>query len=158
MNQNSNNQKSSSECCVEDVSLLVQKLVRAFQLFERDQIKVHNFTTTQCYTLLALYENGAMSMQDLSDKMNLQSSTMTRIVDKLVKDQFIHRGRDENDRRVVLVQLTEKGSNSAIVLNRSLNDYYQRILNNLPNGKIDEVLDSTQQLIAAFDSANPNCC
>lgn len=145
-------------CCVEDVGNVVRKLVRMFQLFERDQIKIHGFTSTQCYALLEIWKNGSISMKELSDKMNLNSSTMTRILDNLVRDGFIERVKSLEDRRLVLVELSNKGKESANKLNETVNTYYKKIILNIPNGKLDEVMKSTNLLVRAFEKANPNCC
>ena len=45
-------------CCIDEVGFVMQKLVRVFQLFERDEIKTYGFTTSQCYTILELYKSG----------------------------------------------------------------------------------------------------
>lgn len=145
-------------CCIEDVGELVRKMVRLFQLFERDQIKIHGFTTTQCYTLLELEKSGSITMNELSDRMNLSSSTMTRIMDNLVRDGYIERQKSSEDRRLVIVSLSDKGLSSAKTLNASVNHYYQRVIENMPTGKLDEVLQSANLLIQAFEKANPNCC
>ena len=153
-----NTVENNLDCCVEDVSTTVQRMVRVFQLFERDQIKIYNFTSTQCYTLLALKDSKGMTMQDLSDTMNLNASTMTRIVDKLVKGTFLQRDRHEEDRRIVMVSLTKHGKEAAEKLDSSLGNYYLRILENLPENRISEVLSAAELLIQAFEKANPNCC
>lgn len=145
-------------CCSDDVGNVVRDLVRLFQLFERDQIKVHGFTTTQCYVLLEIMNQQEISMRTLSERMNLNTSTMTRVLDTLVRDGFIERIKSESDRRLVLVKLTETGKKSAVALNQSLADYYGKVALSLPEGKIDDVLESARLLIKAFESANPNCC
>lgn len=48
-------------------------------------------------------------MNQLSERMSLARSTMTRVVDTLVRDGILERVRDREDRRLVEVQLTEKG-------------------------------------------------
>lgn len=145
-------------CCVDEVGEMVQKLVRVFQLFERDQIKIHGFTSSQCYSMIEILKAGSLTMNDLSDKMNLDSSTMTRVIDKLVRDELIKRDRDEADRRIVLVTLTEKGREAAEALNSSVNEYYKKIITSIPSGKVDEILSSIAILLKAFETANPNCC
>lgn len=148
----------SDNCCVDEVGEMIQKLVRVFQLFERDQIKVHGFTTTQCYTLLEISKFGNLSMNEISEKMNLNSSTMTRILDKLVRDEYILRCKDDNDKRIVIVSLTEKGIEAASKLNDSVKAYYKKIIQNIPEGQVEEILKSVNILQKAFEKANPNCC
>jgi MarR family transcriptional regulator, organic hydroperoxide resistance regulator len=145
-------------CCIDEVGLMIQKLVRVFQLFERDQIKTHGFTTSQCYTILELYKSGNLTMNELSEKMNLNSSTMTRILDNLVRDKYISRDKDEFDRRIVLVSLTDTGTEAAKNLDIIVKEYYKKIIANIPKGQVDDVLKSVTILQKAFESANPNCC
>lgn len=145
-------------CCVDEVGDMVRKLVRMFQLFERDQIKVHGFTTTQCYTLLEIDKSGSIPMNALSEKMNLNSSTMTRILDNLVRDGYIVRQKSPEDRRLVLVALSDKGKTSAKQLNASVNGYYKKVIESIPEGRLEEVLKSADLLVHAFEKSNPNCC
>ena len=145
-------------CCVDDVGDMVRKLVRMFQLFERDQIKVHGFTTTQCYTLLEIDKSGSITMNELSERMNLNSSTMTRIMDTLVRDGYTQRQKSDEDRRLVLVSLSEKGKTSAGKLNDSVNGYYKKVIESIPEGKLDDILKSADLLVHAFEKSNPNCC
>jgi len=145
-------------CCISELGELVQRLVRVFQLFERDQIKVHGFTSSQCYVLLELLTRENMAMNELSTKMNLDTSTMTRVIDNLVRDKLVERIRDENDRRFVVVGLTTPGRETASKLRASIEDYYAKIIANLPEGEVENVLTSVQLLLTAFERANPHCC
>lgn len=145
-------------CCVDQVGDMVKRLVRSFQLIERDQIKPLGFTMTQCYCLLELLKHEGLTMQDLSERMNLNTSTMTRIVDKLVRDNYIQRTRNEKDRRVVIVSLTDSGLESAQKAQKTINAYYEDITRHLPKNRIEEVLQSVSLLLDAFDESNPNCC
>ena len=146
------------DCCVEEVGRTVQRLVRIMQLFERDQIKPFGFTTSQCYVLLELNKSAKLTMNELSEKMNLNTSTMTRIINNLVRDGYVERLRDEGDRRVVVAQLTRSGIESASQLQLTIIDYYRDIVSHLPSGQIEDVLKSVSLLINAFERANPNCC
>ena len=145
-------------CCVDEVGDMMKRLVRNFQLFERDQVKTLGFTMSQCYCLLELLEHSGLTMQELSERMNLNSSTMTRVVDKLVRDKYIERSRSEEDRRIVIVNLTQSGLESAKGCNKAIKAYYEKITKNLPKDRVDEVLESVALLMDAFELANPNCC
>ena len=51
------------------------------------------------------------TMGELSTELGIPLSSTTRIVDGLVNANFIERVNDENDRRVVHVQMTKAGQN-----------------------------------------------
>lgn len=48
-------------------------------------------------------------MREISDHLMLAVSTLTAIIDKLVNKKFVIRYRPDEDRRIVKVQLTDKG-------------------------------------------------
>lgn len=150
--------RTDPNCCVEEVGDLVKKLVRVFQLFERDQIKVFGVTTSQCYCLLELLNPENPTMLELSQKLNLNTSTVTRLVDNLVRDKLVERGRDECDRRIIKLSLTAKGRETALNLNDSIVKYYRRIISSIPNGELSPILESVAKLLSAFEAANPKCC
>jgi len=145
-------------CCVDEVGETVKRIVRNFQMLERDQVKKLGFTMSQTYCLIELLENKSLTMQELSGKMNLSTSTITRVVDKLVRDKYIVRQRSQEDRRVVVASLSEKGLESAKEVQASINAYYEEITRHLPKNKVDEVLSAVSLLMDAFESSNPNCC
>jgi MarR family transcriptional regulator, organic hydroperoxide resistance regulator len=156
-NNNKDNQ-ADNDCCVDEMGSVIQRLVRVIQLFERDQIKIYGFTTSQCNTLLEIQKAGSLTMNELSERMKLNTSTMTRVLDNLVRDKYITRDRDETDRRIVVVTLTGQGKEAASRLSGSVKEYYKKIIENIPEGHVDEVLNSVNILQKAFEKANPNCC
>jgi DNA-binding MarR family transcriptional regulator len=52
-----------------------------------------------------------LTMGELSAELGIPLSSTTRIVDGLVSANFIERVNDENDRRVIHVQMTKTGKN-----------------------------------------------
>jgi len=52
------------------------------------------------------------NMTDLAKAMNVTTSAMTGVVDRLVRDGYVARTRDGEDRRIVHIKLTAKGLKS----------------------------------------------
>jgi len=50
-----------------------------------------------------------MAAGDLAREWNYDSGAMTRMLDRMEEKGFIRRKRSQSDRRIVLVQLSEKG-------------------------------------------------
>lgn len=151
---NKNVEEEKYNRCVEDIGHLLQKAVRTFQILEREQIKTHGFTSSQCYILLELYKNQTLSMNEISDKMHLEISTITRIMNNLVRDHLILRQRSLYDKRVVEATLTEKGKEVALQLQKSIVNYYKDVISNLPRGHVREVMGAVELLVAALEKAN----
>jgi len=70
----------------------------------------HQLTFPQFHTLLVIKENSKKcTMGYLADETNQVSATMTGIIDRLVERGLVERWRHPQDRRKVLVRLTEAG-------------------------------------------------
>lgn len=143
---------------VEEMGDMVTRLVRVCQLFERDQITVHGVTTSQCHCLLELEKEDGQSMQEISQRLNLKTSTVTRIAGLLVRDGYLVRNLDALDRRCVCLQLTDKGREKALQLKESIRAYYAKMVRNIPDGRMDAIRQAVLELQSAFEAANPNCC
>lgn len=66
-------------------------------------------TYTQYIVFLVLWEKDNVSVKELSEALLLDSGTLTPLLKKMEQEGYIHRARSEEDERVVLITLTEKG-------------------------------------------------
>lgn len=68
-----------------------------------------NFSMKEHYLLEYIGQMGNVTMSEISKAFATAPTTMTSIVDRLVKKGYLVRKRSEEDRRIVLVTLGEKG-------------------------------------------------
>ncbi len=73
-------------------------------------LKPLGITYTQYIVFLVLWEKKSLSVGELSKKLFLDSGTLTPLLKKLEKEGYVERKRSEHDERMVIVSLTEKGS------------------------------------------------
>ena len=77
------------------------------RLAERNSIG--DLTYSQFAVLEALYHLGSMTQGDISIKVLKSGSNMTTVIDNLERDGLVRRERNDEDRRVVHIHLTEAG-------------------------------------------------
>lgn len=65
-------------------------------------------TVPQGTVLTILSKSGKMKIHDLSEKVWMNDSTMSGIIDRLEKQGLVERLRSQEDKRVVFVSITEK--------------------------------------------------
>jgi MarR family 2-MHQ and catechol resistance regulon transcriptional repressor len=68
-----------------------------------------DITPSQFAVLEALYHLGHLTQGEISAKVLKSGSNMTTVIDNLERDGYVRRERDEKDRRVIHVHLTEAG-------------------------------------------------
>ncbi|GIP40374.1 MarR family transcriptional regulator [Paenibacillus sp. J31TS4] len=66
-------------------------------------------TGPQFYILMCLHREGSCKASRLAELMEVKPSAITVMIDRLVSHGLVIREADEQDRRVVLIGLTEKG-------------------------------------------------
>lgn len=78
--------------------------------WEHSVVKGKGLTLAQTHTIEVIGAHGPMRMKELADKLGITMGTLTVQVDKLVKIKVMERRPHESDRRSILVDLTELGS------------------------------------------------
>jgi DNA-binding MarR family transcriptional regulator len=69
-----------------------------------------DLTPPQFYVLATIGYAGGLPFGEIGAKMMVTVSNLTGIVDRLEEKKLVARKRDDNDRRVVHVVLTERGA------------------------------------------------
>ncbi|NMR85111.1 MarR family transcriptional regulator, partial [Vibrio parahaemolyticus] len=70
----------------------------------------YNLTYTQYITMLVIWEKEKIGFKDLGKLLHLDSGTLTPVLKKLEAMELIHKYRSNEDDRIVIVEVTEKGS------------------------------------------------
>jgi DNA-binding MarR family transcriptional regulator len=76
--------------------------------------EVIDLSFPQIMMLMELQRSGTCSMGELSKRLRITQGVATRMVDRLLEKDMVERERDTDDRRVVLVTPTKKGSGIAL--------------------------------------------
>jgi len=84
------------------------KVMRKVQRYYESNLSSYEITPVQFYALNALWENDGMKFKDLAKSVNIDGSTLTGILDRMERGEFVERRDDPEDRRSLLVFLTEK--------------------------------------------------
>lgn len=72
-----------------------------------------DLTGPQLTVVKLLEQIGDMSLSELSERIRAQNSTVTGIIDRMVREGLVARERSKDDRRVVFIRLTPKGQRLA---------------------------------------------
>ncbi len=91
---------------------LLVGLFRNINTIEEHAVRTEEFkdlTTNDAHVIEAIGKVGAKNMSSVAKKLSVTTGTLTISVNSLVKKGYVNRERSEEDRRVVLVSLTEKG-------------------------------------------------
>jgi DNA-binding MarR family transcriptional regulator len=120
-------------------------------------------TLPQCHILIEINETGPLSLSGISDKLGLDSSTLSRTIDGLVEKGLVERNIEKNDRRSISINLSENGTRKVESINEICNNTYNEFLNLIPENKIDIIMEAMDLISEGMKNlrkrwATDRCC
>lgn len=103
-----------------------------------------NLTSAQIKLLTCFSNKSELTMTELSNNLAVSMPTMTAMVDRLVNSKMVERERDNRDRRVVKVKLTDAGEKILRKLTRIRRKEMEKILMNLSGEEMESYLTSIE--------------
>ena len=97
------------EKLTKEIIFSIRRLIQASELYSKELNKKYSISAAQLNCILALYENGPLSPSQIAKHILVNSSTVTGIIDRLEKKDFVKRLRISSDRRIVTIHLTKAG-------------------------------------------------
>jgi DNA-binding MarR family transcriptional regulator len=94
---------------IREIVYLIRKLMQAGALYSKELNKKYNVSAPQLATLRVLLHDGTMPPSQIARQVMVNASTMTGVIDRLEKKGLVSRLRNDPDRRIIRVELTEAG-------------------------------------------------
>ncbi|MEY9843807.1 MarR family winged helix-turn-helix transcriptional regulator [Streptacidiphilus sp. MAP5-3] len=133
----------------------ISRLARHLDRARRTAFAEHALEPWEFDVLTALRRAGTpyqLSPGQLLTQTLVTSGTMTNRIDRLAGKGLVQRLPDPDDRRGVLVRLTQAGQERADAALSGLLDHERQILAELPDGQRKELASLLRQLVAPFDN------
>ncbi len=109
---------------------------------------------SQVQTLVVLNRKTIFRMSDLCHKIHLKKSSVTSLVDSLEKLGYVLRKRPQDDRRAVVVRLTETGMTTAAACQKEIQARFAQKLSSLSDSEQQELwhsLDTINTIILKME-------
>jgi DNA-binding MarR family transcriptional regulator len=130
------------------------------RIFER-MLKDYDIeiNSAQGRIMFALWQQDHISINELTKKTQLKKSTLTSMLDRLETMRYVKRQRSKEDRRVILIERTDKDKhleNKYVELSQELiklfyRGFSERQINRFEKN-LEQILDNLMRVEANFDS------
>jgi DNA-binding MarR family transcriptional regulator len=134
-----------------DLQRTMARLVRKYQFRDRNETVCHGLSVAQAYALRALSEEGPLAMGELASELRVSLSTMTRVVDPLVRKRLARRVADPGDRRLCRIVLSDAGARLWSTIERDLTANDAEVLRGIPPAEREVVIRVIGLLSEAVD-------
>lgn len=144
---------TDTEICY-DLQILrsIRKIIRAIDVRSKRLKSEHDITTPQLVCLTSIVENGPITSTEISKDVNLSTSTLVGIIDRLENSGFAKRFRRTNDRRVIDIQATEKGRKLVKKIPSPMQESFTQAINSLPEHEQASILASLLKIINLMEA------
>lgn len=144
---------------LDDAHLLFQErmvmLTRAFGWHRPGETPCgRSVPIAEAHALLELSRSPRLTQQELAVRLNLQKSTVSRLVSHLHKRGWIHRRRCEHDRRAYELSLSDSGAVAADDLAEARGAKMAGVLSQVPPARREHVLAALDTLIEAIHESD----
>lgn len=126
------------------------RLDRIITKMAEEEFAKSGLSPTAAYLLMVVYEDEGQSQKNIGETLHLQPSTVTRIIDSLVRKDLVQK---EVHGRTTLIFSTDKGKELKTLIEEcwfSLRNHYSAII-----GKVeaDEITAKVNQITNQLDKA-----
>jgi len=113
--------------------------------------EVHGLTQAEFRCLRLFGTDESLNNKQIAERMNLSPSRLTRIIDGLVKKEYINREIDPNDRRNMRVTLSKRGKQLTLQLNKAYVDIHSEILMDIERSQHEPLITAMEHLLVALE-------
>jgi len=114
---------------------------------ERNKWQTRELSASQAYLLEWLQCRGPQKVSDLAEALGTTLSAVTALVDKLANCGYVIRRRSAEDRRVVYVHITEKGSECLRQLRQQRRLMLERVYRGLSDEDLQHLIRIYRQVL-----------
>ena len=119
---------------------LLKALLLDLQSLFRFQVSNPDLTLPQILLLSTISDEG-VDMSSLSKQMGVDNSTMTRLIDVLIRNGWAIKYKNKKDGRVVMVEITKKGEVLQEEIDMNIDKFGYEIYNSISQEDREEVME-----------------
>lgn len=135
----------------------LQQLLIDLNWILKDGAECCGVTLTQYNTLMIMGKHKEISIVELSSKLGLDTSTLSRTMNGLVNLGLASRVLNPSDRRYVSISLSEQGKNLLEKFNHTYESYLQKIFELIPEEKHSQVIETFLVFTEALKKIQGSC-
>ncbi|TNC93294.1 MAG: MarR family transcriptional regulator [Thalassolituus sp.] len=136
----------------EEVLIALRRIIRATDLHSRQLSKTAGLTSPQLLVLQTLQRHEELTVGEIATKVSLSQATVTTIIDRLEKRNFVKRERGSTDKRKVYVYLTDDAHQALLDAPKPLQDSFVQQFQDLRDWEQSMILASLERVAYMMDA------
>ena len=135
-----------------DMGVFVSLLENAVYKGIAEEVSPYKLSPLDVYLLMTCMERGECMGTQLARLLPVDASRVSRLVTGLVDRGYLIRRRLREDRRIVMLRLSDDGQESASRVNRNMQAYYAKLTEGLSEDEIDAFAVAAQKIVSNYEA------
>lgn len=122
---------------VENIDLILKQTWIAVQKMYSEMAQEYDSTAVQALTLLKIDPKNGTRSTNLGPKMAIEPTSLTRIIKLLEDNGYIYKEKTTQDKREVIIKLTEKGQNYRNISKDTVVNFNKKVIERISPEKLE---------------------
>jgi len=146
------NQRPPEREISDNVLIALRKIIQAIDLNSKKLVKQVGLTGPQLVILQEISRLGTVSVGEVAKNVSLSQGTVTGILERMEKRGLVFRQRSSQDKRRVMVNITETGKKLLINAPPIMQENFLEKFNQLQDWEKTMILSTLQRLVGMMDA------
>jgi len=127
----------------------MDKAIKSYRMYAQKRLKEHGYKITidQWLIIKTILENPNISQQDIAKNVFKDNASVTRIIELLVKSQYLERRDNPEDRRKSNLVVTEEGKSIIYQVQNIVLDNRKHALDGISTGELETMNLALKKII-----------
>lgn len=139
---------------VENVDLILKSTWLAVSKMYSELAQDHDATAVQALTLLKINPKEGTRSTNLGPKMAIEPTSLTRIIKLLEDNGYIYKEKTTNDKREVIIKLTDKGLTSRNISKEVVVNFNKKVVEKISSEKMAIFKEVMQDILKITNELN----
>lgn len=137
---------------IEKILDLQQQADNTFRHFSPQHWIELNLSIAQLKSLLFIASKGKTNFKKIAEALGVTPPNITGIIDRLVEQGLVSRTENSEDRRIMLLEVTEKGQHLLTNLKENRVIFFRQVLSRMKQDELQALAQGLSALIKAAAS------
>jgi len=132
------------------VLYLIEQAIKEYRKISQKNISqvIQDITIDQCLVLIILNNNTTSSQKEIAELIFKDYASITRMIELMVKKDYLIRSVNQSDRRKSDLEITEKGKKALKMLSPKIKENRQNALSGLSSLELVQLETLLQKIIS----------
>ncbi|URZ01797.1 MarR family winged helix-turn-helix transcriptional regulator [Clostridium felsineum] len=142
---------SQSKFCIVDV---LQKIIEKLRVIEYIKAEELEISVMEVHGIFEIGKIGEITINEFSKILYLDKNSVNKLVNNLVDEKFLLRHIHPENKRHVILKLTENGQKIYESIRDDFNLYFEKILGDVPEDNKEDISNDFRILLKSMEDNN----